>query len=66
MRASFVLNKPHRAWRIVCTVLMITCAMSILFVKQHYVIDIPAGILAAEIGIAVSKRMNNERFLWIK
>ena len=64
LRASFMMKRPPKIWRIICIVMMVFCALSIVLIKQHYLIDIPTGILAAEIGLAISKRLNNERFLW--
>ena len=65
MRAGFELERAGTAYRCFGVFCCAACMASVVLVKQHYFIDIPAGILAAEIGIAVSRRLNNERFLWI-
>ncbi len=40
--------------------LLLVCAC-ILFVKQHFVVDIPAGVLVSEIPLQLAKRLSWER-----
>ena len=66
MRAAFVMKKPGNAYKAVMAVITVLCMFSVIFTKQHYVIDIPAGILAAEAGLAISKLLSDEKFLWVR
>ena len=66
LRASFMLAKPPKVWRVVSLILCAGCFASVVLIKQHYLIDVPAGILAAEIGLFLSKKMNHETFLWLR
>ncbi|MBR5730707.1 MAG: phosphatase PAP2 family protein [Firmicutes bacterium] len=66
MRAALKLKKPGTAYKAVMVLITVMCAFAVVLTKQHYVIDVPAGILAAEIGLAISKRLDNEKFLWIR
>ncbi|MBQ2042757.1 MAG: phosphatase PAP2 family protein, partial [Firmicutes bacterium] len=66
MRAAFVMKKPGNAYKAVMAVITVLCMLSVIFTKQHYVIDIPAGILAAEAGLAISKLLSDEKFLWVR
>ncbi len=65
MRAAFAMKKPGNAYRAVMVVITVLCMLSVVFTKQHYVIDIPAGIIAAEAGLAISKILSDEKFLWV-
>lgn len=49
-------RRPARPWLIVFTLgfALLTCA-SVLFTRQHFIVDIPAGILLAEICWALSR-----------
>ena len=64
--ASFEVKKAGNWYRVLHGFMFVMCAASVVFTKQHYFIDIPAGILAAVIGVLVARKMNNERFLWIR
>ena len=66
VRAMFQMKKPAKIWRVLAVVFCAGCFAAVVFTKQHYLIDIPAGVLAAEIGLAVSKRLDDERFLWLR
>ena len=66
LRASFGIRKAGDWYRLMNAVLFAGCAAAVVFTKQHYLVDIPAGMLAAEIGLIVAKRTDNERFLWVR
>ena len=66
MRASLKMKNVHWAYKAWNVFEMIMCTFAVLYIKQHYVIDIPAGILTAEIGLLAAKKTDNERFLWIR
>ena len=66
MRAALSMERVGNIYRLLNVLECVLCMFAVVLIKQHYFIDIPTGILAAEIGLAVSKRLNNERFLWIR
>jgi membrane-associated phospholipid phosphatase len=50
------------AWyRWFCLVFLILVCFSVLFVKQHYVIDIAAGILVGELALQIARSVKPER-----
>ena len=65
VRAAFQMKDVHWLYKAANVIMLILCCLSVVYVKQHYVIDIPAGILVTEIGLAAAKRTDNERFLWL-
>ena len=58
-RVSFRLSKAPRYYRLANVVLTCLVCLSILFVKQHVVLDIPGGILACEIGLTIAYLCRN-------
>ena len=64
VRAAFQMKDAHWMYKAANVIMLILCCLSVVYIKQHYVIDIPTGILVTEIGLAAAKRTNNERFLW--
>lgn len=66
MRSALKMERVGNIYRLLMISETVLCACAIVLIKQHYFIDIPTGILAAEIGLAVSKRLDNERFLWVR
>ena len=66
MRSALKMERVGNTYRMIITLETVLCACAVVLIKQHYFIDIPTGILAAEIGLAVSKRLDNERFLWVR
>ena len=55
-RAAFRLKKAPVQYKFVSAFLCLTCMLSVVFIKQHYIIDIPAGIIVAEIGLMLFAR----------
>lgn len=55
-RYAFKMQKGGKWLGITNLVFTVFVFMSVLFVKQHYFVDIPAGILTAELGIFISKK----------
>ena len=55
MRFTFSLKKVPLGYKIVMAVFSFAVFASVLFTRQHFLIDIPAGILVLEIGIILSK-----------
>lgn len=45
-----------KKWKIVNSIFSILVCLSTLFTKQHYFLDVPAGILLAEISILIANR----------
>ncbi len=66
VRAAFRMKDASLLYKAVNVILCVTCCLSVVYVKQHYVIDVLTGIIVTETGLAASKLMNNERFLWFK
>lgn len=66
LRAALKMKKPGKAYAAVMIIITIMCAFAVVFTKQHYAIDVPLGILAAEAGIAISGKLNDEKFLWVR
>ena len=60
------MKKPGKTYTAVMIIITIMCAFAVVFTKQHYAIDVPLGILAAEAGIAISGKLNDEKFLWVR
>lgn len=55
-------NKKLPVWfKVITVIVSLSVFASVLFVKQHYFIDIPAGILAGEIGIIITKLTGADR-----
>lgn len=57
-RASFKMKKVGKGYRVVMAIAFLLITMSVVFIKQHTVIDIIGGILVAELGLAI--------FRWIE
>lgn len=52
-----MMMKNRRNWYVVCQlVFTLLVFASTVFVKQHFLIDIPAGILVVEIGLLISEK----------
>ena len=66
MRAALQMKKVPKAYKIASIVLCLGCILAVVFIKQHYVLDIPAGILVTEIGLFATRKAKNERFLWLR
>ena len=66
VRAAFEMKNVGWLYKALNVFMLIMCSLSVLYVKQHYVIDVITGILVIEIGLAVAKKTDNERFLWIR
>lgn len=64
--ASFEVKKAGNWYRLLNGFMFVMCAASVVLTKQHYFIDIPAGIIVAVIGLLAAGKMNNERFLWLR
>ena len=64
--ASFEVKKAGNWYRWLHGFMFVMCAASVVFTKQHYFIDIPAGIIVALAGSLIAGKMNNERFLWVR
>ncbi len=62
MRAALRM-KGHALWKTACVLMTIGCVISVVTTKQHVFVDIPGGILCAELGLAVSGRLDDSRFL---
>ncbi len=55
-RGAMMLQKKNKAYITVQGVLAVLVCLSTVFIKQHFIVDIPAGILACEIGLFLSCR----------
>lgn len=66
VRAAFKMKDLARPWKALTVLITAGCFVSVVTTKQHYLPDIPAGILCTEIGIAVSALFPGDRFLWQK
>ena len=66
MRAALQMKKVPKAYKIASIVLCLGCILAVVFIKQHYVLDIPAGILVTEISLFATRKAKNERFLWLR
>ena len=51
LRAAFLLKKPPKYYKWIQIPANILITLSILFVKQHVLLDIPGGFVACEIGL---------------
>ena len=65
VRAAFEMKNVSWLYKAANIFMLIMCCLSVVYVKQHYVIDIPTGILVTEIGLLAARKTDNERFLWI-
>ena len=65
VRAALQMKDVSWLYKAANIIMLVMCCLSVVYVKQHYVIDIPTGILVTEIGLAASKLTDNERFLWL-
>ena len=63
MRAAWKM-KGSGWWKWACTLVTVGCVISVVTTKQHVFIDIPGGILCAEGGLALARRLDDGRFLW--
>lgn len=61
-RASLEMKQVGAGYKIFVWVFFALVAVGVLFVKQHLVLDALAGIVVAEIGIAISRKLK----LWTK
>ncbi len=60
-RTSFKLKRVGR-WIIpVYAVFALLVFLTVLFVRQHLILDIPAGILVGEISLYISRKLKTER-----
>jgi len=63
VRFAFSYKKVGRAYKISMCIFSLLVFASVLFTRQHFFIDIPAGILAFEIGIILSKITRLDKLL---
>lgn len=63
LRNAFAMKNVPRGYKWGTAVFSLLVMASTLLVKQHVLLDIPAGILAAEIGLLVSKYLHKTPFL---
>ena len=61
-RASLDMEKVGKDYKIFVWVFFALVAVGVLFVKQHLVLDVLAGIVVAEIGIVISRKLK----LWTR
>ena len=65
MRAAFSMNKPSVWYKGITCFISIGVFMSVVFVKQHFFVDIPAGIIVFEIGLLLTKVFKIDRIFCI-
>lgn len=63
-RTSFYCKKVGKTYRIAMFFAALIIFASVLFTKQHLIVDIFGGILAAEFGLFVSKKWKIYRFYY--
>ena len=56
LRGLIEIEGVDRKWKILNAIFSILVFLSTLFIKQHFFIDVPTGILLAEISIWISKK----------
>lgn len=62
-RCAFGLEKPPKWYKWVMCAFSLGVFASVLFVKQHVLLDIPAGILVAELGIRLVRPLRVDKGL---
>lgn len=55
IRFTLPLKTVGKTYKAVMCVFSVLVFLSVLFTRQHFIVDIPAGILALEIGILISR-----------
>jgi hypothetical protein len=51
LRAAFMMKKPGRLYRVASVLMTLAVCASVLFVKQHLLLDILGGIVVMELGL---------------
>ena len=62
-RAGFQMEKVGKGYRVGMVILSTLIALSVLFTKQHLLVDIIGGILVAELGLFIYRKMKG---LWTR
>ena len=60
-RASFGIEKHKKALVIFNGIFALLVFASVLFVKQHLILDIPAAIIVSELGFFIGKKVKSHR-----
>lgn len=55
-RSALRCKKTGRGYRVFCLIAAVLVCVSVVTVKQHVLVDIPAGIAAAEAGLWLSRK----------
>ena len=63
-RCAFTLKKAPVAYKIGMSVMSILVFLSVVFVKQHFFIDIIAGILVFELGLIITRLTKLDRLVF--
>ncbi len=61
LRIALAMKRKPRWYALVMMIFSLLVMMSTVLVKQHVIVDIPAGILAAEAGLFLSRRFRMGR-----
>lgn len=64
MRMIFAIKKVPKGLKIVNTVFSVLVFLSVLFVKQHLIFDVPAGIIIFEAGLLITKLTGVDKKLY--
>lgn len=64
LRFAIGMKKAPKWYKYVMLFFTVGVFMSVVFVKQHVVVDIPAGILVFEIGLLIVKRSGIDRLFY--
>lgn len=63
IRCAFSMKKVGKVYRAITVFVSVGVFMSVVFLKQHYLVDIPAGILVFELALLLTKKFRLDRFL---
>ena len=63
IRCAFSMKKVGNVYRAITVFISLGVFMSVVFLKQHYLVDIPAGILVFELALLLTKKFKLDRFL---
>ncbi len=64
LRIAFASEKADKRYKIASVIITFLVFVSVVTTKQHYIIDIPAGVLVAEIGLLISKKTGFKKLFY--